>query len=156
MRHAKPTAAPSRSVTGVRGNTLVEVLVALVVLSLGLLGLASQQMLSLRSGRSAYYVTQATTLANDLAERMRSNRSAALAGDYDASFMDTPPDCGVIVAGAATPAQDIASWRNALACVLPQGNGQVESNDTKITITIEWDDSRGEEAPLQFQLVTAL
>jgi len=59
------------------GFTLVEVLVALVVLSIGLLGIAALYVETLRANRSALVRTQAITLASDLADRIRSNRDPA-------------------------------------------------------------------------------
>lgn len=56
-----------------RGFTLVEVLVALVVLSLGLLGLAALQLTSLQFNTNSYFRTQATVVAYDIIDRMRSN-----------------------------------------------------------------------------------
>ncbi len=54
-----------------RGFTLIEALVALVVLSIGLLGIAALYLDSLRAGRTAIYRTQAVNLAADLADRLR-------------------------------------------------------------------------------------
>lgn len=65
------------------GFTLIEVLVSLVVLAIGLLGLAMLQTTGLRFNTNSYSRTQATYLAYDLAERMRANVPAFQAGDYD-------------------------------------------------------------------------
>lgn len=63
-----------------RGISLIEVLVAVLVLSIGLLGLAALQSLSIRAGQSAYYRTQATNLAYEVADFARVNRSAVVDG----------------------------------------------------------------------------
>ena len=138
------------------GMTLIEVLIALVVFSIGLLGLAGLQTLSLRFNTSAYYRTQATALANGLADRMRANREGALNGSYTADFDDPPPDCDPAADDGGTPADDLAAWRNALACQLPLGTGAVASNDNVFTITVQWDDSHGELDPMEFEFSTAL
>lgn len=65
------------------GFTLIEVLVSLVVLAIGLLGLAMLQTTGLRYNTNSYSRTQATYMAYDLAERMRANVPAFQAGDYD-------------------------------------------------------------------------
>lgn len=65
-----------------KGFTLVEVLVALLILSIGLLGLAGLQAGGLRSNHSAYLRSQAVMLAHDMADRMRSNPVAAAADCY--------------------------------------------------------------------------
>ena len=64
------------------GFTLVEVLVAIVVLSIGLLGLAALQITSLQFNSNSYLRTQATVVAYDLIDRMRSNRAAFAANSY--------------------------------------------------------------------------
>ena len=80
-----------------KGFTLLEVLVAVLVLAIGLLGLAGLQATSLRVNQSASMRSQATNLAYDMADRIRANRGAALAGSYDSQALaTTPPACAVI------------------------------------------------------------
>lgn len=67
------------------GFTLLEVLIALFVLSVGLLGLATLQATSLRYNSDSYFRTQATILAYDIMDRMRANVARVTAGDYDAA-----------------------------------------------------------------------
>lgn len=66
-----------------RGFTMIEVLVAVVVLSIGLLGLAALQLSSLQFNTNSYMRTQATVAVYDIIDRMRSNRSAFTNGDYN-------------------------------------------------------------------------
>lgn len=66
------------------GFNLLEILIAIVVLSVGLLGLASLQMQGSDSTNGAYYRSQASLIANELAERMHINRSAVDNNDYAA------------------------------------------------------------------------
>jgi type IV pilus assembly protein PilV len=149
----------SRSLVGpadCRGLTLIEVLIALVILSIGLLGLAGLQTISLQFNTSAYYRSQATTLSYSLVDRMRANRQGALANAYNGVFEDPPPACNPLGLTGGTPAQDVAAWRNAIACQLPFGTGQITRNGAEFTITVQWDDTRGEAAPEEFQFATAL
>lgn len=139
-----------------RGLTLVEILVALIVLSIGLLGLATMQTSSVKFTTSAYQRTQATALAYDLVDRMRSNRLAALNGDYLVPFENPVPACGALDTTGTLVEQDLAAWRNAMACRLPQSTGSVTRLNDEFTITIIWDDSQGIEAPLQFSFTTQL
>lgn len=139
-----------------RGLTLVEILVALLVLSIGLLGLAALQTSSLRFNTSAYYRTQATALAYDLADRMRANRQGALDDLYNTPLEDPPPACGAINVVGSVAEQDIATWRDALACRIPQSTGSVVRNGNEFTVTVRWDDSQGVEAPMEFEVTTAL
>jgi len=138
-----------------RGFTLIEIMVAVVVLAIGLLGLAGLQATSLRFNNSAYHRSQATNLAYDMADRMRANRQAA--PTYDTGGMLDPLDCeppslptGDLVG------QDRLAWRTALACTLPLGTGSIALNGNVFTITVQWDDSRGEEALQEFAMDTAL
>lgn len=140
---------------GDAGFTLLEVLIALVVLSLGLLGLAALQAATVDFNHKAYLRSQATSLAYDMADRMRANRQAALNGEYDSDFANPAPACGN-AGGASVAARDIAAWRGALACVLPAGNGSIEVDDGTVRINVRWDDSRGEEAAEVFSMATGL
>ncbi|PID48716.1 MAG: type IV pilus modification protein PilV [Proteobacteria bacterium] len=65
------------------GLNLLEVLIAALVLSVGMLGLAGLQLASLKTAQNTTSKQQATLLINELLERMRSNRAGALAGDYE-------------------------------------------------------------------------
>lgn len=123
-----------------RGATMIEVLVAVVVLAIGLLGMALLQMTSVQSNHSAYYRSQATVLASDLADRMRANRTAALGNAYEFTFPTSSSSHEV----SGTQAQkDKAEWLNALAQALPDGTGQVAKDGTLVTISIRWNDNRG-------------
>lgn len=100
------------------GFTLVEVLVALLLLSVGLLGLAALQLESLRASRTALLRTQAVLLATDMADRLRANRHPADA--YDCAGPCSPGAGGNTVAVA-----DLADWRAAVAATLPRGQTEI-------------------------------
>ncbi|WP_295385410.1 type IV pilus modification protein PilV [uncultured Thiodictyon sp.] len=141
------------------GFTLVEVLVTLVVLAVGLLGLSALLSTGMRFGTSAVYRSQATNLAYFIIDCMQANRAAALAGAYDDSGMPTAVSCPQTVSALATAsiaAQDRDLWRKALGCGLPQGTGEITRNGTTFTVTVQWDDSRGEQPVQQFTTVTGL
>lgn len=107
-----------------KGFSLIEILITLVVLSIGLLGLAALHAEGLKSGRSAYLRTKAVTLASDMADRMRANRPAALAGTYVSAAGDkgANKDCADDTVGSArqvcSPADmarhDIWLWKRAI------------------------------------------
>jgi len=81
---------------GSRGFSLVEVLVAVVLLSIGLLGLAKLQFWGVRHTGSAYFRTQATQIANEMVERMRANPVGVVTGGYALNGAGCGPvDCGV-------------------------------------------------------------
>lgn len=144
----RPTVRHARQ----RGATLIEVLIAVLILSIGLLGLASLQVNSLRFNHSAYLRSQATILAYDITDRMRANRDAALAGTYDIIIGDAPP------AGVTVAETDLQEWRALLAAQLPGGTGGVDTVPATdiATVTIQWDDTRGEGVATEFVFRTQL
>ncbi len=111
------------------GASLLEVLVAIVVLSLGLLGLAGLQVASLQLNQGALQRSQATLLAYDILDRMRANKVDALAGDYEIAT-------GASASGSTVPDLDLADWKAALVRALgPGADGFVcrRSNSTDAT-----------------------
>jgi type IV pilus assembly protein PilV len=131
----------------VAGFTLIEALVALIVLSVGLLGLAAMQFGGLRFNTDSYHRSQATLLAYDMADRMRANRDGVENGDYNAITTTQPadPNCITVGCDAAEMAQyDAFSWLTRLADALPSGRGTVNDSegDGVFTITVMWDEAR--------------
>ena len=96
-----------------RGVGLIEVLVALLVLSFGFLVSANMQTLGMRSNQEAYYQSQAQMLLNDMMDRMRNNRAGLLQGAYDdkSTGSSTRPACYSSGCGAADMATlDLFEW----------------------------------------------
>ena len=90
-----------------RGFTLLEILVALLVLSIGLLGLAGLQTFSLRNNHSAFLRSQAVVLAYDALDRLRSNRDQAMLGTgsaYNTSYSEAASSYSST--GCASPPPD--------------------------------------------------
>lgn len=111
-----------RSSNRVRGFTLIEAMVALLVLSIGLLGIAALYVETLRASRSALFRTQAVNLAADLADRIRANRIPA--GAYNCG------DPCVASAGLNALAQaDLTEWLANVGALLPDGSVQVAFTD---------------------------
>lgn len=131
-----------------QGFSLIEVLVALVVLSVGLLGLAALQSTAAQFNTGAYTRSQATILAYDIADRIRANRAAAQNGDYNSAYPGVLPVCNAVVAAGTVAQEDLGAWRSALACALPSGNGEVacdcdpdDAGATHVlTISVSWDE----------------
>src|SRR5580693_7240389 len=86
-----------------RGFTIVEVLVSLVILSLGLLGIAKLILLTARSTDSAYLRSQATALAYEILDDMRANRQIAIAHGYDTSMTTAPTAARSCIDTACSP-----------------------------------------------------
>lgn len=125
------------------GFTLLEVLVAMLVLTIGLLGLAGLMASSMRNNLSASQRTQATWMAYDIIDRMRANRTSAIAGTYDTNWGAAA--CTVAAPTGTVEAQDIAAWKSQLGCVLPTGDGSIVTNAGRATVVIQWNDSRGSQ-----------
>jgi len=119
------------------GFTLLEVLIALLVFSIGLLGLAGLQLTGLKNNHSAQQRTEATVHAYDILDKMRLNRAVAKAGGYDISLAAGAPS------GTSLVDTDRASWLARLSATLPSGDGAVATASDVITVTVQWDDSRG-------------
>lgn len=148
-----PVHSSARNVLRQRGAGLIEVMVAVLLLALGLLGIAGMQLASLQHNHSAALRSQAVLLAYDALDRMRANRDAAFVGSYATAFVDPAP------AGATIEALDLQEWKGALTA-LPSGAGAIASavvgGRTLFTVTVQWDDSRGELPPQQFSTVSEL
>ncbi|EGV52093.1 type IV pilus modification protein PilV [Candidatus Endoriftia persephone] len=110
-----------------RGFTLMEVLVTMVILSIGLLGVAGLQFRSLQGNVGGMEGTLATLMALDAADRLRANPAGVSAGSYDLAVADgSDPNCITSTCTAAQVAQyDIWQWRTERLSQLPQGQGVI-------------------------------
>jgi type IV pilus assembly protein PilV len=143
------------------GFSMVEVLVALVVLAIGLLGIAALYLNSLQSGRTAIYRTQAITLAADLADRIRMNRTAG--AGYGTLFADAEAAVAACttIGGCSDidlASTDLANWKASIAQQLPNGQGQVvvtppvaAGEPSSYLVTVRWAEIN-EAAPVTFQI----
>lgn len=148
-----------------RGFTLIEVLVALLVLSIGLLGLAALQNTALQFNTDSYQRTQATLLAYDILDRMRANSSAVSAGNYDTptssdanskfssyrSCKSSSCACGTSSCSAANLATyDLGNWYekqkelqgvpliSPYESTPPRYPGTISRTGTQVTVTLRW------------------
>lgn len=134
----------SQPATAQSGFTLVEILVTVLILAVGSLGIASLQLAGLKYTSGSYARTQAVLLADNMANRIKSNRAFALDLNDDGSFGATSPyvvpTFGATVAAATdcltntcTNEQladyDLDSWLSEIQRVLPAGQGQVTISD---------------------------
>jgi len=161
MSHARRRASvirggPSQPCTALaHGFTLLEVLIALVVLSIGLLGLAALQVTGLRSTHGANLVSQASLLAYDMADRIRANPGEAAYAGYVTVCPENMPATPLVTA-------DLAEWACAVESLLPAGEGRIATLQngatTRYTVTVEWEDLQVEadDGPWQFVLEVEL
>lgn len=115
------------------GVTLIEILITLLILAVGLLGLAALQGFSMQAGQVSYHRTQATNVAYEVADFARANRSVA-----SSTLLETLGN-------------DLAQQRlpsGSVAVVGPDGNDQ-------ITVTVTWlDDRDAEDGNASFTITT--
>ena len=119
-----------------RGFTLIEVLIAVLIMSIGLLSLALTQGNSMRNTHSSYLRTQATLMSDDILDSIRANRANAENGDYDIDFGTTPP------AGTSVSELDLMAWKGNLAAMLPLGDGSIarDAPSGEFTVIVQWKD----------------
>lgn len=120
------------------GVTLLEVMVAVLVLSVGVLGAAFLQLNAIRYSASASHTTQATLVAHDMLDRMRAN-PAALASYATASVAGA---CTPVPGAASIVAQDMADFTRAVTCQLPSATASIALNAGQATVTIVWSEAR--------------
>ena len=138
-----------------KGFSIIEVLISILVISIGLLGMAGLQTTGIQQSHNSYLKTQASLLAYDMADRMRSNLAGVAAGNYDSvNSVDSPissyPNCandGTACSAADTATNDIYHWTNpnadgSVAATLPSGFGMVSNDGGIFTITVLWDENR--------------
>jgi type IV pilus assembly protein PilV len=113
------------------GFSLVEVLVALLILSIGLLGLAGLQITGLQQNQGALQRTRAAQLANDLVDRIRVGGAAG----YDLAPTDTYATLSLPVADVTVAQLDLIGWLADISTSLPavdDGN----ANDVDVTVSV--------------------
>lgn len=146
--NAKLRHAPARAPGAQSGFSMIEVLVAVLVLALGLLGFALLQTANLRFTQSANYRTEATNLAYDLLDQMRANRfqAAQYAGAPGADFAPgslAHAACSRPLGNAATIAANITRWKCQVVEALgPTAGATVTYADGDVRLVITWGDQR--------------
>lgn len=137
------------------GFSIIEVLISVLVISIGLLGMAGLQTTGIQQSHNSYLKTQASMLAYDMADRMRSNLEGVAAGHYNdidngkLNLISSEPTCSDSSACTAeeTANLDIFQWTSAdsdgsLKSALPTGHGMVTNDGGIFTITVLWDENR--------------
>lgn len=113
------------------GFTMLEVLIAIVVVAFGLLGLAGLQVFALKNNQSASLRVAATNLTMDIVDRMKANYLGVINGSYNqpstAAYTAFAPACTQNVGCPfnTMAGNDIAQWQQRLAATLPGGVGVI-------------------------------
>ncbi|MDH1262345.1 MULTISPECIES: type IV pilus modification protein PilV [unclassified Pseudomonas] len=146
-----------------KGFTLIEVMIALIILAIGLLGMATLMTQSLQSSESAYSRGQATLLAYDIIDRMRANKvldtskpfqnyrvsHATLGNNYTLANPSSCPNtvCAADCEGAEKATSDLTQWCRALNSSLPNllpATSIVRNGTNGYRVRVEWQEPSGE------------
>ncbi len=142
-----------------RGFTLIEAMIALLIFSIGLMGMAALMLLSVKTNQSAYLRTQASFLAQSMADRVRANMG--LVNSYNGTYSVATAAADPCASGAACPpatmvTRDRAVWSRQLADSLPNPTAVIDCNGNVMggvvhagaapynglcTLTISWDEA---------------
>lgn len=141
---ARRLTLPPRPAAGVG---LIEVMVSVLILAIGLLGIAAMQSMALRGGQSSLESSQAVMQTASIVEAMRAN--SANAGSYNGTYTSPPAasslatrDLNEWIAGM----QGVADWQGATRTPAIIGAGAqatISGCPNACVITVQWDDSRG-------------
>lgn len=143
-----------------KGFSLFEVLVALVILAIGMLGIARMLMIAHKTNSSSYLKQQSIQSAHDIIDRIRANRDAAISGSYSvnnlvSSGTPTAPSApSANCDNTACSSNQMASydtwhWLTTNLSQLPNGCGSITTAasglNTLVTVTVQWDDSPNQQ-----------
>lgn len=159
MTNTTHKAVLQRTARGQQGFTLIEVAVALIVLAVGLLGIAGMQSSGMQNTLKSHHRAVAMMQAQDIADRIRANISGMRATAYTNAIPTTAPSPNCMTSGSScTSAQlaatDLFNWEAENQASLPSGAGSIACTDidattaaayeagTSCTITIRWDGDR--------------
>ncbi len=141
------------------GMTLIEVLIAFVILAIGMLGIAGMLLISSKANNSSYAKQQAVQCIYDIFDKIRANNQTAINGSYNISNINSsgtpilPPAPAVMCNQSPCSSTQLAAydtwyWLTYDVTRLPSGSGSISSapapgtgGNTLITVTVQWDDS---------------
>lgn len=127
-----------------RGFSLIEVLIALIILSVGMLGIAGLYVQSMQAGRTSMFRHNAVTIAGDIADRIRANPAAGAAYTAAAGADNSCVNAGIDCSPAQMAAHDIKLWQEQATDSLPNGNVTVTLDSSVVPpsyeIKVGWDE----------------
>ena len=127
-----------------RGFSLIEVMIAVLVLAIGMLGVAAMQATSLRNTQSAFETNQGVLHTYTVLDSMRANREVAIISGYNlTSYTCNPPArVDTPVSAADLAANDLNDWIVSLRANLgPSACGRIVCNSQLCTVSVRWSDS---------------
>ncbi|WP_339846147.1 type IV pilus modification protein PilV [uncultured Halopseudomonas sp.] len=119
-----------------RGVSLLEVMIAVFVTAIGVLGAAAMQLNALKYTDSSRLSSQASFIVYDVIDRIRANADPVQLGDYDIASLEAVP-------GSATSVltTDLIDFANAVAA-LPAGAGSIDVVGSRVTVEVSWSEGR--------------
>lgn len=132
-----------------RGVGIIEVLIALLILSIGLLGMAALQVRTMRNNESALERSMAVAETHAIADAMRADRTNAINSRFDIALGDAAPT------GDTFRETVLAAWRSNIENALGEdATGSVDCDGPLCEIVIQWNDSRGADGQEEQQITT--
>jgi type IV pilus assembly protein PilV len=121
------------------GGSLIEVLITMIIVSIGLLGQAALMAQSSKANNAAFMRSQATLLAYDIIERLRLNRALAIAGEFNVNYAAAGADPSDSITGTDFQDTEVQDWKSNIEQALTSGDGQVSCDGSGyVTINIRW------------------
>ncbi|MDJ0956327.1 MAG: type IV pilus modification protein PilV [Arenicellales bacterium] len=136
------------------GASLVEVMISLLILSMGLLGMAALQGLGTQYGNEAYFRSQAIVQTYDMIDRMRANPSAVAEGKYELDPIPTSFTTDCIRNKCATGDLanfDLVNWNQLNKELLPAGAGSVTRQGGVYTVRVTWQEDANDDGTAETQ-----
>lgn len=128
------------------GFSMFEVLISLLVIAIGLLGLGSMQMISMKATYNAGSRAQAIHYTYEMIERLRGDPARAVNQMYNTSFGQMPSVTNSTPTGEASASNQVIGWKNELKNALPGAQGKVEVLGNGLaTVTVRWNEGRGSD-----------
>lgn len=133
-----------------RGFSLIEVLVAVLIVAVGVLGIAALQITTTAHTESSLQRGQASMLAREIIERMRINVDEVKAGNYDINSLPTlTTNCtgsGADCSPAQIRAHDLRLWSARVTSLMPSGNASIVTDTSvdpvEVVVTLSWSSRR--------------
>ena len=126
------------------GVTLIEVMVSLIILTVGMLGIAALHGLGVKYGTRSYFRSQAVNQAYDILDRMRANPAGVSIGEYTRSSASEQAGHNCLhssCSAADIAGYDLGQWNWSNSSLLPSGSGTVTTDGSSISVDVSWEES---------------